>query len=69
MLVGCMAINSSSSTTTIGSPDGMTEVWDIGGKRHELADGISSAAGPTAKTWTFGGSREWAGWLTALRPE
>jgi PKD repeat protein len=69
MLVGCTGINSSSSSTTIASPGGMTEAWDVGGKRHELADGIQAAAGASGtKTWMFSASRAWAGWLVALRP-
>ena len=69
MLVGCMGINSSSVSTTISSPGGMTQAWDVAGKRHELADAIQGAAGASGtKTWTFSASREWAGWLTALRP-
>jgi PKD repeat protein len=69
MLVGCMGINSSSSSALIASPAGMTEAWDIGGKRHELADGLQVAAGPSgAKAWTLSSSRAWAGWLVALRP-
>ena len=48
---------------------GMTAAWDIGGKRHELADGVQAIAGPSGpKTWIFSSGREWAGWLTALRP-
>ena len=70
MLAGCMAINSSSTAVTIGSPAGMSQVWDIGGKRHEFADGPQIAAGASGpRTWTFSASREWAGWLTALRPQ
>jgi Bacterial Ig-like domain len=70
MLVGCMAMNSSSITNAIGSPSGMTEAWDIGGKRHELADGVQSVAGGSgAKSWTFSAARDWAGWLSALRPD
>ena len=47
----------------------MAEAWDIGGKRHELADQTQAAAGPSgSKTWTFSSTREWAGWLVALRP-
>jgi hypothetical protein len=70
MLVGCMAVNSSKTTVAIASPGGMTQAWDIGGKRHELADGLQTAAGPSGdKTWTFSASRAWAGWLAALRPE
>jgi myo-inositol-hexaphosphate 3-phosphohydrolase len=69
MLVGCMAVNSSSLAVTIASPSGMTEAWDIGGKRHELADGVQRTVGATGpKTWLFSAGREWAGWLTALRP-
>jgi hypothetical protein len=69
MLVGCMSIDSSSTGVVITSPTGMTEAWDIGGKRHELADGLQAATGSSgAKTWTFSSGREWAGWLVALRP-
>ena len=69
LLVGCIGINSSIVGTTITSPAGMTEAWDIGGKRHELADGPQAAAGTSGnKTWTFSASRAWAGWLVALRP-
>lgn len=69
MLVGCMAINSSSTAVTIASPGGMAEAWDIGGKRHELADGLQATAGPSGdKTWTFSAGRAWGGWLAALRP-
>ena len=68
MLVGCMAVNSSSTAITIGSPPGLVEAWDLGGKRHELADGAQDLAGPSGpKTWTFSSGREWAGWLVALR--
>lgn len=70
MLVGCMAINSASTAVTIGSPAGMSQAWDIGGKRHELADGPQAMAGASGpKAWTFSSGREWAGWLTALRPQ
>ena len=69
MLVGCMALNSSTLSNTIGSPPQMTQVWDLGGKRHELADGFASAVGPTGpRTWSFNKKRDWAGWLVALRP-
>jgi hypothetical protein len=69
MLVGCAGINSSSTATSIGSPAGMTQAWDIGGKRHELADGVQAAAGPSGtKAWALGADRAWAGWLVALRP-
>jgi acid phosphatase len=68
MVVGCVGVNSSSLTLIISSPVGMTEAWDIGGKRHELADGAQAVAGPTgARTWTFSSARDWAGWLVALR--
>ena len=69
MLVGCMGINSSSTTNTIDSPTGMAQAWDIGGRRHELADGPQATAGPSGdKAWTLSAAREWAGWLVALRP-
>jgi hypothetical protein len=67
MLVGCMSVNSSS--VTLSSPAGMSQVAELGDRRFELADGKLSAAGATgARTWTFSGAREWAGWLVALRP-
>jgi hypothetical protein len=67
MLVGCMGINSSS--TSIAPPAGLTEAWELGGRMSELADVVQASAGSSgAKTWTFGGSRAWAGWLVALRP-
>jgi hypothetical protein len=69
MLVGCIGMNSSNLTVTIGGPAGMVEAWDVGGKRTELDDGLQAVAGPSgAKTWTFSAGREWAGWLAALRP-
>ena len=69
MLVGCMGINSGSSTIAITGPAGMAEAWDIGGKRHELDDAVQETAGPSGgRTWQFSSSREWAGWLAALRP-
>ena len=68
MLVGCVGINSSSTATLITSPTGMTEAWDIGGKRHELADGLVAVPGPTGtRTWTLSAARAWVGWLMALR--
>jgi hypothetical protein len=68
MLVGCIGIDSSSTGAVITSPAGMTQAWDIGGKRHELADGIVGVAGATGtRTWTMSQSRAWAGWLVALR--
>ena len=70
MLVGCVAINSSNTAITVASPVGMAQAWDVGGKRHEFADGVQSAAGASgSKSWTFSAGREWAGWLTALRPQ
>ena len=67
MLVGCMSVNS--STTTLSSPAGMTEVAETGSRRFELADALQPLPGPSGnKTWTFSASREWAGWLVALRP-
>jgi len=69
MLVGCVGINSGSTSITINSPVGMSEAWDIGGKRTELDDALQPAAGASGpKAWTFSSGREWAGWLAALRP-
>lgn len=69
MLVGCMGINSGSTSVGITGPSGLAEAWDIGGKRHEYGDGRLTAAGATGpRTWTFTSGREWAGWLMALRP-
>jgi myo-inositol-hexaphosphate 3-phosphohydrolase len=68
MIVGCVGINSSAAGTRITSPGGMNEAWDVGGKRHELADGVVPSAGSTGtRTWTISASRAWAGWLVALR--
>jgi hypothetical protein len=70
MLVGCAGINSGATSITITGPAGMSEVWDLGGKRHELDDALQAIPGASgAKTWSFSSSREWAGWLTALRPQ
>jgi hypothetical protein len=67
MLVGCMSVNSSSVTLT--SPTGMSQVIETGARRFEFADGIQATAGASgAKTWTFSAARDWAGWLAALRP-
>jgi hypothetical protein len=67
MLVGCMGVNSSSAT--LSSPAGMTEIVETGARRFELADGLQPTAGPSGtKTWAFSSAREWAGWLVALRP-
>jgi len=69
MVVGCMGANSSTSAVNFASPAGMVGVWDLGGKRHELAEGLQPGAGASGdKTWTFRARREWAGWLAALRP-
>ena len=59
MLVGCAAANSSATSVSISSPSGMTEAWDIAGKRQELADGTQATAGPSGnKTWTLNSSRD-----------
>jgi hypothetical protein len=69
MLVGCMGINSGATSVTITGPGGMSEAWDVGGKRNELDDGLQPAAGPSgSRTWTFSAGRAWAGWLAALSP-
>ena len=69
MLVGCMAINSSSLGVAIQSPRGMMEAWDVGGKRHELADELVSTPGSVgARAWSLSAARAWAGWLVPLRP-
>jgi hypothetical protein len=72
MLVGAAAINSSNETITITSPTGMTQRWDLGGKRQDYADVLQATAGSSgSKTWTWpaGSMREAAGWLAALRPQ
>jgi hypothetical protein len=69
MLIGCMGINSGSTSVGITGPSDLAQAWDIGGKRHEYGDGLLTAAGATGpRTWTFTSGREWAGWLMALRP-
>jgi len=69
MLVGAAAINSSNAMITITSPAGMTERWDLGGKRQDYADALQPPAGSSGdKTWTFSSAREAAGWLAALKP-
>ena len=69
MLVGCMSIDSSSASVTITPPTGMAQAWNLAGKRHAVADAAQPVVGPSgAKTWTFSGAREWAGWMIALRP-
>ncbi len=70
MVIGCMAVNSGNTGVTIASPVGLAESWDVGGKRLELADGPQASPGVSGdKVWTFSASREWAGWLAALRPQ
>lgn len=70
MVVGCMGINSGATTITITGPTGMSEAWDLAGKRNELDDAVQAAPGPSGdKTWTFSSGREWAGWLAALSPQ
>ena len=69
MLVGCMALNTANVSIALTAPPSMTIAWDLGGKRHAMADELVPAAGPSgSRTWTFGALREWAGWMTALRP-
>jgi hypothetical protein len=67
-VVGCMSVNSGS--VTLSPPSGMTEaVETTGGRKLDLADDDQASAGTSgAKTWSFSASREWAGWLVALRP-
>jgi myo-inositol-hexaphosphate 3-phosphohydrolase len=68
MLVGCMSVNSTSAT--LSSPTGMSQVVETGARRLEIADGIQATAGASgAQTWTFSAARDWAGWLVALRPK
>jgi hypothetical protein len=70
MIIGAAALNSSSTTTVITSPAGMTERWDLGGKRQDYADATQPAAGSSgAKTWTFSSARAAAGWIAALNPQ
>jgi hypothetical protein len=68
MVVGCMGVNSGSAT--LAPPSGMTEaVETTGGRKLDLADDVQATAGTSgAKQWSFSASREWAGWLVALRP-
>jgi hypothetical protein len=69
MLIGGAAINSSNTAVLITAPAGMTERWDLGGKRHEYDDALQAAAGSSGtKTWTFSAARAAAAWLAALRP-
>ncbi|WP_310163321.1 Ig-like domain-containing protein [Arthrobacter sp. BE255] len=72
MLVGAIAINSSNTTIVIAGPSDMAEVYDLGGKRTELDDGLQAAAGSSGSkswVWSSGSAREWAGWLVALRAQ
>jgi hypothetical protein len=70
MIIGSAAINSSSTTILIESPAGMTERWDLGGKRQDYADVLQPNAGGSGdKTWTFSAPRAAAAWLAALRPQ
>jgi hypothetical protein len=51
-------------------PTGMTERWDLGGKRQDYADAIQATAGSSgSKTWTFSSARAAAGWIVALNPQ
>jgi hypothetical protein len=68
MLVGAAAINSN-EMITITSPTGMTQRWDLCGKRQDYADVFQATAGSSGdKTWTFSSPREAARWLAAQRP-
>jgi hypothetical protein len=70
MIIGAATVNSSATTLAITSPAGMTERWDLGGKRQEYADTIQPSVGSSgAKTWTFSSARTAAGWIAALRPQ
>ena len=69
MLIGGVALNSSNAAVLITAPAGMTERWDLAGKRGEYDDGVQGSAGSSgAKTWTFSTARDTTGWLAALRP-
>jgi hypothetical protein len=69
MLIGSVAINSSGTSTLITSPTGMTERWDLAGKRQDYSDTIQATAGGSGdKTWSFSAPRAAAGWLGALKP-
>ena len=69
LIVGAASVNSSKETVLISAPGGMSERWDLGGKRHEYDDAIQSAAGASgSKTWSFSSARAAAAWLAALRP-
>ena len=69
LLIGGAAVNSSNLTVLITAPGGMTERWDLGGKRHEYDDALQAAVGSSgSRTWTFSAARAAAAWLAALRP-
>jgi hypothetical protein len=69
MLIGAAAINSSVTSVLINGPVGMSERWDLGGKRQEYDDALQPSAGFSgAKTWTFSSARAAVAWLVALRP-
>jgi hypothetical protein len=64
-----MGANSGSESLLITAPTGMSEAWNLAGKRQELADQALAGVGDSGtRSWTFSSSREWAGWLVALRP-
>jgi hypothetical protein len=69
MLVGCMGVNSASSSLSITQPAGMSQAWFTGGSNHQFADETVARAGLTGdRTWRFASKTKWAGWLAALRP-
>ena len=69
MLVGCMGINSGAMSIAMDPSVSMGEAWDLGGKRQSYADELLGSVGGTGpRTWHFSASREWSGWLVALRP-
>ena len=69
MLIGAAAINSSATAVLVTGPAGMTERWDLGGKRQEYDDAVQPSAGFSgAKMWTFSSARAAVAWLAALRP-
>ena len=69
LLIGGVALNSSNAAVLVTAPAGMTERWDLAGKRQEYDDGVQAVAGSSgAKTWTFSTARDTTGWLAALRP-
>jgi len=64
-----MTGNSGSESLLITAPTEMSEAWNLAGKRQELADQALAGVGDSGtRSWTFSSSREWAGWLVALRP-